>query len=244
MYEIAIVEDNAAEAARLTQYLERFSKENGTELEAVLFKNAHAFMDAFRYQFDIVFMDIELPGISGMDTARWLRERDGTVTLIFVTHLMQYAVNGYEVDALDYIVKPVEYPTFALKMRRAVQQREILQDREVTLDTREGMIRVSAEKIKYVEIYNHHIYYHLTDGDYEGYGTLKQVEERLPDRGFFRCNSSCIVNLRYVEQLKGPDIYIDGKALGLSRLRKKDFLAALLSWHTGTQTEGSDQVQP
>ena len=79
------------------------------------------FLEAYRPDFDLVFLDIELPLLNGIETARRLRELDSVVALVFITNMEQYAVNGYEVDALDFVVKPINYYRFSSMMRKALR---------------------------------------------------------------------------------------------------------------------------
>ncbi|MFR8170829.1 MAG: LytR/AlgR family response regulator transcription factor [Marvinbryantia sp.] len=233
MLSIAIVEDSKTSAKRLSEFLERFSAENEESVRPVWFTELEPFLENYHFQYDIVFLDIELPDGNGMEAAKKLREKDPLVVLIFITHLMQYAVNGYEVDALDYMVKPIRYPAFALKMKRAIRQCAKLREDEVMLELKEYSIRISASSIKYIEIYKHHIIYHTENGDYETYGVLKQVENLLPEKEFFRLGSSYIVNFRHIERVDRQYVMIDGKELPISRLRKQEFLEACHSYYIG-----------
>lgn len=115
MLNTAIVENSTKSADWLIKFLDRFSEEHGEEIRYTWYQGTHTFLSEYHFQFDLVFMDIELDDGNGMETAMKLRKRDPEVTLIFITHLAQYAVQSYEVDALDYILKPVGYPAFALK---------------------------------------------------------------------------------------------------------------------------------
>lgn len=157
------------------------------------------------------------------------------MTLIFVTSLAQYAVQGYAVDALDYILKPVNYPAFVLKMQRAVDRCERKKERWLLLNTNSGIVHLKEAELHYVEIFDHHIRYHTQQVSYDTYGTLKSVERSLPPRSFFRCNNQCIVNLRYVKKIEGYTVMVEGKEFTISRMRKKAFLEQLhrfsnLSW--------------
>lgn len=233
MLHIAIVEDMSNEAQRLESYIQRFSREKGEALRHTRYENADAFLREYHSQYDIVFMDIEMPGINGMDAARQLRERDPSVILIFVTHLSQYAVNGYEVDALDYIVKPVSYPAFALKLKRAVSRRMAAREDEIILSTSTGPLRLRASALKYVEIYKHHIVYYTELGEYKAYGVLKDVETVLPKERFFRVGGSYIVNLAHVTALSGMTVIVDSQEIPISRARKKELVAELNRYFSG-----------
>ena len=231
MLSVAIVENSPKSAGKLMEFLKRFSEENNMEIQHTWFEGTVAFLEAYHFQFDLVFMDIELDDGNGMETAVKLRQKDSVVTLIFVTHLAQYAVQSYEVDALDYILKPVKYPAFALKMNRALKRLQKEKKQDIVINSGDQMVRIPAESVKYIEIYKHHIVYHTENGDYETYGVLKTVEESLPKDQFFRLGSSHIVNLRQIQKVDSQSVLVGGKELPLSRLRKKEFMEVLHNYY-------------
>lgn len=238
MLEIAIVEDEECEAQRLGSYLDRYSEEMGIELHHSWIGSAAAFLESYQRQYDLVFMDIRMPGIDGMAAAEKLREMDSTVVLIFITSLAQYAVQGYAVEALDYILKPVSYGGFFLKMQRAAERCSRKRECRLLLNTNSGAVQMQEPELCYVEIFDHHIRYHTLQANYDAYGTLKSVERSLPARAFFRCNNQCIVNLRYVTKVEGYTVMVDGRKFSISRMRKKAFLAHLHSY-TDLSWEGA-----
>lgn len=233
MLNVAIVEDSPESAERLAKFLNRFSQENKETIQYVQFEKIEPFLENYHFQYDILFMDIELPDGNGMEAARKLRERDPMVILIFTTHLMQYAVNGYEVDALDYMVKPLRYPAFEMKMKRAIRQCRERKEDEMMLDVGEYSVRLPVSSIKYIEIYKHHIIYHTENGDYETYGVLKQIEETLPARDFFRLGSSFIVNFRHIERVERQSVVAGGREIPVSRLRRQEFLEKFHRYYMG-----------
>ena len=128
MINIAIVDDEEKERRLLTSYIERHFSNDKRRYNITLFDRAETFLYNYKSNFDVIFMDIELPGMNGMETSKKLRELDSVVTLIFVTNMAQFAVKGYEVQAMDFVVKPVSYYDFSLKMKRA----------ECAISSREG----------------------------------------------------------------------------------------------------------
>lgn len=235
MLKIAIIEDEETEAAYLGSLLDRFSAETGIELEHSWSNSAVAFLENYQCSYDLIFMDIRMPDMDGMKAAQKLREVDSTVVLIFVTSLAQYAVQGYSVDALDYILKPLNYPAFALKMQRAVDRCTRKKERWLLLNTNSGAVHLREFELLYVEIFDHHIRYHTHKANYDAYGTLKSVERNLPTHSFFRCNNQCIVNLRHVTKISDYTAIVDGREFTISRMRKKAFIEQLhrftdLSW--------------
>lgn len=235
MLEIAIIEDDEKEAGCLGGFLDRFSQETGIELRHSWSGSAAAFLESYQCQYDLIFMDIRMPDMDGMKAAQKLRELDSAVVLVFVTSLAQYAVQGYSVDALDYILKPVNYSAFALKMHRAVERCRQKRERWLLLSTNSGAVKLREAELYYVEIFDHHIRYHTQQANYDAYGTLKSVEQSIPSHSFFRCNNQCIVNLRHVARIDGNMVVVDGREFSISRMRKKAFLEQLhrfaaLSW--------------
>ena len=224
---VAIVEDSPAEAELLRSYFARFTREHGVDFTLTCFASGEEFLNKYRPAYDLVLMDIGLPGHNGMETAAALRERDRSVTLIFVTNMAQFAVKGYEVDAFDFVVKPVGYSNFALKLQRALNKLDTRRDTEVLVTLSDSMVRLSASQIKYIEISGHRMVYHTTDGELYAYGNLKEVEATLGGGMFARCNNCYLVNLNYVRAVQGHTVTVGSDELQISRPRRKAFIQAL-----------------
>lgn len=224
---VAIVEDSPAEAELLRSYFARFTREHGVDFTLTCFASGEEFLNKYRPAYDLVLMDIGLPGHNGMETAAALRERDRSVTLIFVTNMAQFAVKGYEVDAFDFVVKPVGYSNFALKLQRALNKLDTRRDSEVLVTLSDSMVRLSASQIKYIEISGHRMVYHTTDGELYAYGNLKEVEATLGGGMFARCNNCYLVNLNYVRAVQGHTVTVGSDELQISRPRRKAFIQAL-----------------
>ncbi len=227
MYQIAIVEDEDKAAQTLTGFLNRYEKEYGEVFRITRFSNGYNFLTKYQAIYDIVFMDIEMPSINGMETAERLREMDQTTVLIFVTNLTQYAIRGYEVDAMDYILKPVTYGAFAMKMHRALKRVQPKNTKKIIVSAKTGDYSVAVSDIQYIESSGHTITYHTEKEVYQGYGTLKAVEEALPEEQFFRCNSGILLNLDYVTGIQGTDVLLGELSLPVSRSRKKGLVTAV-----------------
>ena len=224
MVNIAIVEDDKQQAAQLEDALKRYGEEFRTPLKTTVFYNAMSFLGKYSAEYDIIFMDILMPMMNGMDAARILREKDDKVMVIFVTNMQQYAIQGYEVGAFDYILKPVHYPEFKLKFTRALGK--LMPQKKaasVLIKSESGMVRLTPEQIIYVEVQQHHCIYHTKQGDYRQYQTMKSVETQLAEYGFARCNNYLLVNLAYVTKIDGMAVHISNTMLPISYPRKKQF---------------------
>lgn len=221
---VAIVDDSAQDAAQLSEYLARFQSESGITAETVSFSDARDFLSGYSCNWDLVILDIDMPGMNGVEAARLLRKTDPNVVLMFATNMPQYALCGYEVEAVDYVLKPVSYPDFALKLRKA--GRYILRNRDerLSLHTTDGVVNLSVREILYVESMLHYLVYHTVRQDYRVRGTMGAAEAELEGHQFARCNTSYLVNLRYVEAIEKEDVLVAGVRLRMSRGKRSSFL--------------------
>lgn len=112
MFRIAVVEDDAEYIERITRYIERFAQENHLDIQTAAFRDGMEIVMNYHHGWDIIFLDIEMPNLDGFSAAKEIRARDSTVLLIFITNIARYAIHGYEVEALDFILKPVSYEQF------------------------------------------------------------------------------------------------------------------------------------
>lgn len=226
IWRVAVVEDSDQEADRLRAFFARYQAEKDVQFKIARFADAESFLSKCG-AFDLVLMDIMLPGMNGMDAAARLRRIDPLVTLVFVTNMAQFAVKGYEVDAFDFIVKPVAYPHFVMKMDRVMGKLRHIQDKQLVLKFADGLLRLPVSQIKYIEVSAHSLHYHAMEAIHTVYGSLKKVEEELVGEPFARCNSCYLVNLSRVQAIDGYTVVVGGEALQISRAKRKAFLESL-----------------
>lgn len=237
MLKIVILEDEPEQAKRLSDMLARYRQERADFAYSVqLYDRASQLLNEYRCDADLLLLDIQMPGMLGIDAAKKIREMDSRVMIVFITTLTQYAIEGYSVGAFDYVLKPVRYDAFAAKLDRA---RRVLahlhSSATLELRTRDELRRVSADEIIYLEVVNHDVLIHTDTETYRQWGSLKPFEEQLKDSNFVRCNSCYLVNLRYVRGISGDSVLVDGARLAISKPRRKDFLAALAQYCGGSR---------
>lgn len=233
MVRITIVEDDPADLSRLMDCLRRYEEEQGERFSVKSFSNPSDFLDDYRSDCDLIFLDIELPLFNGVDVARQLRKIDCVVTLVFITNMEQYAVNGYEVDALDFVVKPINYYRFSSMLRKALRLITRRGEKEIIVRSTGTITRLRASQIYYIEIRDHLLIYHTDQGRIESWGKLSDVEAELADHHFVRCSSSHLVNLRHVISVMGNDVDVAGTKLPVSQRRRKAFYACVTSYLSG-----------
>lgn len=233
MKNIAIVEDQDAAAEKLQEYIERYAGQCGQQFSTTRFSNGEDFLRDYRSIYAVVFLDIQMPRKNGMDAAVELRRHDKNVSIIFITNLVQYALRGYEVDAVSFLVKPVSYYDFSLKFKKALDIYLMNEERSFTVNAPGGLCRISTDKLMYVEIISHRLHYHLIDDVIEMTGVLSNVERELGAYGFLRCNTCYLVNPKFVVRVKGSTVQVGDRTLQISRPRRSAFMEGLTNWYAG-----------
>jgi len=220
MINFCIVEDNRKMADELAGYVKSFVGDAVIDVKS----SAEQFLKENPKKFDIIFMDIDLPNLNGMEAVRLFRKSGGEGIVIFVTNLAQFAVGGYEVGAFDFIVKPVVYHNFTMKLRRALNAVNMRRGRDIWVSTRQGKQLIDAKKLTYVEVMKHQMTYHTLTEAVVGSGTLKSALEALEGLSFALCNRCYLVNLAYVTEINGNYVTVGGDRLLISSPKKKEFL--------------------
>ncbi len=228
-YFAAVIEDDAGYARYLEECLTRYGAEHDCTFQVHIFGRAEAFLADSRRVDDLVFMDIDLGEgwMNGMEAARAMRDRGSMAVLFFVTNMPQYAPEGYEVDAIDYCVKPIGYGSLSVKLDKAVRVLARRAGIPVRIKTREGIRVVSSSDILYIEVKGHILMFHTVQGVVDSYGGLSEREEELREREFARCSASVLVNLRYVTGLYGDEVAVGEERVKIGRSRKKEFLTRI-----------------
>lgn len=227
IYYVAIVEDNLSSAEQLTRFLDKYANENSISIRVTHYKDAETFLENYKSIYELIFMDIELGGINGIDAVKKLRVFDPYVLVMFVTNMPQYALKGYEVDALDYVVKPINYNSFSVKISKAIGILARRSGYPLRVRVEDGFMVVMSSEVSYIEVMDHDVYYHTLSGSIKAYGNLSEREKQLQKYNFARCSACVLVNLKYVKGLYGDDVDVDGARVKISRSKKKDFLKRL-----------------
>ena len=230
MVNVIIVEDDPQDQAKLTDCLHHMEAEQGERFSLQCYSDPVQFLSEYHGGCDLIFLDIELPNINGVEAARQLREKDPDVLLVFVTNMEQFAVNGYEVDAIDFVVNPINLYRFSSMMRKALRLLSRRGEKEVVLQSSGSITRLKVSQIYYIEIRDHLLLYHTDQGRLESWGKLSEAEQDLAPYHFARCSSSYLVNLRHVISVDGGNVNVAGTQIPISLRRRKAFLASVTAY--------------
>lgn len=228
MIRIAVVEDDPIYMNQLREYLTRYQQESGEKCQVTCFTDGDEIALNYRAEYDIILMDVEMRFMDGMTAAGEIRRKDSEVVIIFITNMPQYAIRGYAVDALDYVLKPISYYAFSQRIDRALSRMQHRRKRHfLNVNTKDGVQRLELSHICFVEVDGRKLLYHTVDGPVPASGSMREAETALAGKSFFRCNKGYLVNLEHVSGVKGDNALVGGEEVQISRSKKKAFLDAL-----------------
>lgn len=232
---IAIVEDQAQELERLASFVRRYFEEQGKTCQLTLFADGDELLEVEHPEWDLIFLDIQMQRLDGMKTAELIRKRDQKVSIVFVTNMAHYAIQGYGVHALDYLLKPVNYRMLEQVL---MQSERLLRERQakvISLPLQKGVVRLDVADICYVEVENHILSVVTRHETIRLRGTISNIEALLQDYDFFRCNNCYLVNLAHVSRVEKGVAVVGGHPLVISRPRQKKFMEVLTRYIGGSE---------
>lgn len=236
MIHIAIVEDEEIFTRQMLDFLDRYRKERNIQLKTTVFTDGDGIVDHYHGGYDIIFMDIQMPFLDGMTTAEMIREQDPEVIIIFITNMTQYAIRGYSVGALDYVLKPLSYFALSQRLDKALARMKKRESRYLMVYTGDGMRKLDLSRLYYIESQNHRLNFHTADGDFTISSTMQRMEKELEENGaFFRCGKGYLVNLEHIDAVRDNCAMVSGTAVPISRGRKAPLMAALTDYVNGVR---------
>ncbi len=206
---IAVCDDEPADRSYLTELTRRWAEGAGHTVCLDGFPSAESFL--FHYaedsRYQILLLDIEMGEMDGVTMARKIRQQNDAVQIVFITGYSDYISEGYEVDALHYLMKPVQEQKLFQVLDRAVGKLR-KNERMLTLELGGEMVRLPIHQIRYAQVQGNYVTIH-GKADYTVRMTLGELESQLDDR-FFRVGRSAVVNLSCITRVTKTDIYLSG----------------------------------
>ena len=217
MYRFAVCDDSSAARAYVTALIEAWGCSRDSLLQIEDYPSAEAFLFAYEGNeaVDVLFLDIEMGDMSGVELAKRLRQMGAGLQIVFLTGYMEYIAEGYDVEALHYLIKPVAQEKLGAVLDRAVER---LKTREnvLLLSLPDGVVRLPLYEIRYLEVRKNYVTLHAVE-EYSVKRSLSELTKEL-DESFYRIHRSYIVNLRFVKRITRTEVTLkDGAALPLSR---------------------------
>ncbi|MCM1126852.1 MAG: LytTR family DNA-binding domain-containing protein [Lachnospiraceae bacterium] len=217
MYQFALCDDEPADLAYVRDRIWRWAKRQCVEVNIREFPSAESFLFAYEEEknFDVLFLDIEMGKINGVELAKKIRERDKCIQIVFVTGYMEYISEGYDVEALHYLLKPLEEEKLELVLQRAVERIGI-QERALFLQNAGETVRIPFHEIRWVEVRKNYVTLHGQE-EYSRKCPLHEIQKEL-DQRFFQTHRSYVANLSYVNKITKSNVILkDGTVLPLAR---------------------------
>ncbi|MDY0294542.1 MAG: LytTR family DNA-binding domain-containing protein [Acholeplasmataceae bacterium] len=230
MYRIAIVEDQQVSMDLLNRYLKKYGEEHQETFIIHEFCDGLDIVSDYIDNLDIIFLDIEMKNMNGMEAAEKIRKIDKRVVIIFVTNMSDYAIRGYSVDAMSFLLKPLPYFAFSQEMHKSLERIKARKDKFILVPAEEGMMKVNTNEIKFVEVMKHSLTIHTLQNEITFRGTMKEMEKLLSEHHFFRCNNSYLVNLAMVGGIQSGYAIVANHQLKISRSKTKEFMEALTAF--------------
>ena len=231
MIKFAICDDEPLMAQELAGHLADYMKENLiTAYSLSSFSDGRALLDAID-RFDVIFLDIQMEQPDGMETAKLLRRRGDHSLLVFVTVLKELVFDAFQVEAYDYLLKPLDRARFKQTMERVLRSLDRKTAEDIVIQRGTGCEVVLLSDIVYCEVLGRKIYLHKHDGTVSDYYDKLEDLERRVDGRFFKCHRSFLVNLDYVRGCQdGQVLLAQGERIPASRLRERELTQALLRY--------------
>lgn len=229
MFSIALCEDNSLQREELKNNLSRVLDEIGVEYKITAFETGEQLLKSYPEKLDILFLDIQMGKLTGMEAAKRVREYDNKVEIIFITALWDYVQKGYEVRAFRYLIKPVKFEELKEQAIACIESISDKRDTHITIKDKSNVLKIRTEEILFLETFQRKVIIHTESQDYIVKMSMNKLEKELIDRGFFRCHTSYIVNLSKVEELQKDCLVINKFSLPVSKHRMKNLKLKLTS---------------
>lgn len=233
LLKIALCDDITEYNKKMESYIKRYSNENHIDVKISSYlSGAQLLLNYQKRKFDIIFLDISIPEMDGFEIAKKIREKDHDIIIIFCTsyYTITNASKGFEVEAEDFLAKPMLYKKIEKILNKAYGKKLINAEEKLILKCQNGIYTLQLSDIIYLETSNKTVLIHTVKGDFICYQKIRDLEERLSNKLFYRCHNCYLVNMDFIETVKGDTVVLTkgGRTtVPISKYRKDGLLKAL-----------------
>lgn len=229
MLNIVICDDEIVLIKELKELLNRYAADTGKEFCFFEFHDGTELLKNYQPDFDLIFMDIKMEKMSGLETAQEIRKTDSTVGLFFLTSLPQYVWKGYEYGAANYLLKPMKYGRLKMELDRFFSRYQGREEPYLSFSNGSGKYKVLYKNMRYAETEKRNVLLHFDDQEQVIYKNMKEIASLLETkRQFARCHASFIVNMAYVKSVENLEaVLTTGERVPISQPKRKEFMAKL-----------------
>lgn len=223
MIRVAICEDEREIQLLIEDYIKEILKSINVEYEIQKYNSGEELLECNLKNIDILLLDIQMGQLNGMDTARKIREVDNKMEIIFITSLIDYIQEGYEVRAYRYLLKPIKLEELEKHVLTCIKEIEKNKNHYILIKNKSNTYKIYSNEIKYIEVQKKDMRIHTINKTFDVKYSLEKIEKDLNSDEFVRCHKSFIINLNYVENIKlNTAILESGEEVSVSRYRYKD----------------------
>jgi DNA-binding LytR/AlgR family response regulator len=220
---IGICDGDTAIRIMLGNFIKRYKAETGLTAQVLSYDSGEKLLHHYPFDMDLIFLEIPLIGMSGLETARKIREIDANVGIVFLTSVFAHVFEAYEVRANNYFIKPLKYNRFLKEVEQAREKRG--QNRFFIEQNDDGVYKIYTKTIKYITTIGQNTQIFTENEVITSYKRMKTHANSLYEPYFVRCHAGFIVNLLFFEKIEQNDLILTtGEIIPVSRQRKKEVL--------------------
>lgn len=228
---IALCDDDARSISQVEEYIKRICREYTVSIEFFRFADGAALLDNYPKELDLLFLDIEMPFVNGVDAAREIRKRDSHVVVVFMSNFEKYAIQGYEAGAWRYLLKPITWERFQKELQVPFERCLAKHEEPLYIKNDSGVFSIPIEEICYITTYKKGIEIHTVKESVRCSQSISSLEEKLVSHHFFRCHSGFLINFDYIRHIGHDSLVLkDETSIPISKHRKKELMQAFTSY--------------
>lgn len=231
MLHIAICDDEEIFVDQLGEMISRYAVETETKIRVTKYYDGLDLIEKYDTTIDLIFLDIQMKMVNGLQTAERIRQMDEKAGIIFLTTLTQYALEGYKYQAVNYIIKPLKYVRLKAELNKFVERHRRENHPSIVVVNDSGKYKIALNSLRFVETFNRNLMFHTEQENIICYKKMKEIEQELKEHGFVRCHTSYLVNLAYVKGVKKLEItLITEETIPISQPKRKEFMEQLTQY--------------